>query len=246
MTAVATFSGSDGPGGVAGTITLTQFGLPYTETSILVDLYYEVTVPELETEGHEFHVHEFALPGSGAEVCDLDFTGYHFDPYHINKDDPESPYECDHDTFFTSCEVGDTAGKVGMISLSSEGGKFFFTDSFLPLEGLLTVVGRSFVVHGTDGARIGCATIEHETENVYSNNNGQSTDSSDGLSAASVAGIAMGSVLAGSALVAIGWKKLAGSARNPGGHSLLSDVLPEGTGAQSSEMQPGPSTAATV
>jgi len=163
-TVVADFFGSDGTGGVEGTITLKQVAdAPDSETSVLVDLRY-ADEAAATTVSHKWHVHQELVREAGADACGAASTGGHWNPNDL--DIAAGVYSCDGSSFeraVDTCEVGDLSGKHGGLSLdsSASGGKVFYTDVNLPLSGPNSVAGRSIVVHADNlgGPRIACGSL---------------------------------------------------------------------------------------
>ena len=130
-----------------GTIQLFQPSV-FWDTSMIVDL------AGLEA-GNKWHVHSYPVPGSG----DCMGTGGHFDPAGADYTGSEAP---------PPYEYGDLSGKWGKLNAPSligandlfvNTGRGFVSDSTLPLSGSMSVLGRSIVIHRTDGTRWACATI---------------------------------------------------------------------------------------
>ena len=94
-----------------------------------------------------WHVHE-SPRGAGAttaEACANDATGAHYDPECFGTDHPAA--------------IGELTHRHGPLRSDMADGTTWI-DSHLPLRGPNSIVGRSIVIHGADGARIACATIE--------------------------------------------------------------------------------------
>jgi hypothetical protein len=56
----------------------------------------------------------------------------------------------------TACEVGDLSGKFGLLTTSNA--MATYSDGNLPLFGAKSIVGRSIVIHASDGSRLACAS----------------------------------------------------------------------------------------
>ena len=98
----------------------------------------------------QYHVHEKPVDWyDPAGPCSSSSTGGHFNPMSaVGKCDPTKP---------ESCELGDLSGKHGAVtgvSLQTQ-----YTDTFLPLSGAYSIVGRSLVLHDSTGNRYVCANI---------------------------------------------------------------------------------------
>ena len=140
----ATFTGDNGE--PSGTMQLFQPS-PFWPTGVLVDLL----ASSLETTGNKWHVHVYPVPGSG----DCAATGGHYDPLVADYSAGEF-------------EIGDLSGKWGFLMAPSlvnandafvGTGQGYVTDNELPLSGEYSSLGRSIVIHRTDGSRWACADL---------------------------------------------------------------------------------------
>ena len=140
----ATFAGANSE--PSGTVQLFQPS-PFWPTGVLVDL----AASSLETTGNKWHVHVLPVPGSG----DCSATGGHFDPLVADYSAGEF-------------EIGDLSGKWGFLNApalvnSNDAfvgtGQGYVTDAELPLSGDMSSLGRSIVIHRTDGSRWACADL---------------------------------------------------------------------------------------
>ena len=140
-----------------GTIQLFQPSV-FWDTSMIVDL------AGLEA-GNKWHVHSYPVPGSG----DCMGTGGHFDPAGADYTGSEAP---------PPYEYGDLSGKWGKLNAPSligandlfvNTGRGFVSDSTLPLSGSMSVLGRSIVIHRTDGTRWACADLSPRSQRAEFN-----------------------------------------------------------------------------
>lgn len=149
-----------------GTIILRQSAEDWrSETTIFGDLFYTNGVPISSTKNHNWRVH------SGIVERDA----FSFDARCKNALDVYNPLERDTRKNYSTecqpskpyrCQLGDLGSKLEPLAValkSSDGnGRFLFTDSYLPLSGPLSVVGRSIVIYSREmgGDRLACGNIE--------------------------------------------------------------------------------------
>lgn len=118
-----------------------------------------VNLTNLENRVGPYHVHNFPLPSvrsPSSSQCSNDNVGGHWNPFKVNTSDPsypKAPGET-HDRY----EVGDLSAKHMSLAGRNEVA-VMFKDFNLPLFGQNSIVGRSVVIHQTDGARYVCASI---------------------------------------------------------------------------------------
>ena len=104
-----------------------------------------------------WHVHEYPFPHDGVVTpCGAGITGGHFDPLGAFEN-PNYSTDCSMQTL-QDCEVGDLSGKFGKFTNSDP---FIdqYSDPYLSLYGVNSIVGRSIVIHFTNGSRLVCANI---------------------------------------------------------------------------------------
>nr|XP_033772916.1 uncharacterized protein LOC117346857 [Geotrypetes seraphini] len=135
---------------------------PYADLSIFIELSYSNS-SKPTTTNHNWHVHEFPIStemDSSKEACNS--THGHFNPYRASNSNYS--LEC-HPLNPFRCEVGDFSGKHMPIQLPNHTrlgqAKSFFTDTTSALSGFASIVGRSVVIHGANGAldRLSCANV---------------------------------------------------------------------------------------
>lgn len=133
----------------------------HAETQIYIEL--DMIAQTGKSSAHKWHVHE-NMVGTDSLVSPgrCDSAAGHYNPYKVDLNgnydsqcNPSNPGRC---------EVGDVAKKHGRIDIgTTSGGKqrYFFTDVDLPLSGPLSIIGKSVVIHGANGAgeRMSCANI---------------------------------------------------------------------------------------
>lgn len=123
-----------------------------------------VNLTNLQSRVGPYHVHVFPVPSvrsPPSSMCSNDNVGGHWNPFGSNMSDPTYPKQpgSTHDMY----EVGDLSAKH--MSLAGQNNvDVVFTDFNLPLFGHNSIVGRSVVIHKTDGARYVCASISYPSE----------------------------------------------------------------------------------
>uniref|UniRef100_A0A3B4ZBX6 Superoxide dismutase copper/zinc binding domain-containing protein n=1 Tax=Stegastes partitus TaxID=144197 RepID=A0A3B4ZBX6_9TELE len=111
-----------------------------------------VNLTNLRSRVGPYHVHKFPVPLLGtnsSSLCSNDNVGGHWNPFGLNTSAPTYPNGpgSTHDMY----EVGDLSAKhMSLAGLNAVDAKF--TDFHLPLFGRNSIVGRSVVIHLTDGA----------------------------------------------------------------------------------------------
>ena len=102
-----------------------------------------------------WHVHEYPFPLNAKQnPCGGTTIGGHYDPLSASQV-TNYPQVCSDDPSW--CEIGDLSGRLGRLTASSD--VVEFDDSVLSLYGVYSIIGRSIVVHFSDGARFVCANI---------------------------------------------------------------------------------------
>ncbi|TNN57529.1 Cell surface Cu-only superoxide dismutase 5 [Liparis tanakae] len=125
-----------------------------------------VNLTNLQSRVGPFHVHNFPLPSvrsPSSSRCSNDNVGGHWNPFAVNTSSPAYPKVpgSTHDMY----EIGDLSSKHMSLANRSEV-DMMFMDYSLPLFGPNSIVGRSVVIHQTDGARYACASIGYPGEVV--------------------------------------------------------------------------------
>jgi len=140
-TASAVFSMS----GVSGVILFSQ-------ATALSPTMLRISLAGLNGQGQQFHVHVSPTQQSSADPCGPAATGGHFNPLNVPAGTACSPL------FPNLCEVGDLSGKHGEL-LNLPTADWTKYDSYLPLSGTNSIIGRSVVIHKPDGSGWVCADI---------------------------------------------------------------------------------------
>lgn len=141
-----------------------------TETIIQVRLKHPGKTNKDQTEGHDWAIwvnpvgHDAAIK---PKISRCTAGGYRWNPTFIQLADPQDhgfySEQCSPKTPLR-CEVGDMSGKHGKISVG--GRAFVFDDRNLQLHGdwFHNAVGKSVLIHDTDGGPLACANIEPDND----------------------------------------------------------------------------------
>lgn len=131
---------------------------PFDPTELRVNL------SNLQSIVGPYHVHYFPIPSvrlPQSSMCSNDNVGGHWNPFGLDTDDstyPKVPGST-HDMY----EIGDLSAKHMSLAGKNEV-DVVFNDFNLPLFGQNSIVGRSVVIHKTDGARYVCGSIGYPGE----------------------------------------------------------------------------------
>lgn len=123
-----------------------------------------VNLTNLESRVGPYHVHRFPVPSARSppsSLCSNDNVAGHLNPFGVNTKDPTYPKVpgSTHDMY----ESGDLSAKHMSLAGKNEV-DMVFTDFNLPLFGQNSIIGRSVVIHRTDGSRYVCASISYPGE----------------------------------------------------------------------------------
>lgn len=145
--------------GIRGRFSFRQAS-PFDVTELRVNL------TNLQSKVGPYHVHLFPVPSvrsPPSSMCSNDNVGGHLNPFGVDTSDPAYPRVpgSTHDRY----EVGDLSNKHMSLAGRNEVDATFM-DFNLPLFGRNSIVGRSVVIHETDGARYVCASIGYPGEVV--------------------------------------------------------------------------------
>lgn len=131
---------------------------PFSVTELRVNL------TNLQNKVASYHVHLFPVPSVRnplSSICSNDNVGGHWNPFGVNTKDPTYPQGpgSTHDKY----ELGDLSSKHMSLAGKNET-EAVFKDYNLPLYGQNSIVGRSVVIHQSDGSRYVCASISYPGE----------------------------------------------------------------------------------
>ncbi|MEQ2256100.1 hypothetical protein ILYODFUR_020848, partial [Ilyodon furcidens] len=136
-----------GPGSSSGEVKFSQ-AIPQGPTVINVSLTY------LQGLAGGYHVHILPIVGGRSDPCSNANILGHFNPLAWNTSSSPSPGVGTVDQY----EIGDISGKFGMLNGQNDF-KAVYEDPNMPLTGPYSIVGRSVVVHYTNGSRMRCADV---------------------------------------------------------------------------------------
>lgn len=121
-----------------------------------------VNLTNLQGRVGPYHVHLYPVPSvrtsNKESLCSNENVGGHWNPFKIKTADPTYPKGpgSTHDKY----EVGDLSTRhVSLTDMNDT--DVMFTDFNLPLFGQNSIVGRSVVIHQTDGSRYVCSSISY-------------------------------------------------------------------------------------
>ena len=139
--------------GVSGEIIFHQVS-PFSPTTVTVEL------TGLSSRASGYHVHDFPVDETvpGSEKCANSFAGGHYNPRNVVRN-TSSP------TTFDAYEIGDLSGKYGSLA-DQDYINTIYSDPYLPLFGVDSIVGRSIVIHYPNGSRWLCANIKYDMDTV--------------------------------------------------------------------------------
>lgn len=104
-----------------------------------------------------WHVHQFPFPHDGTVTpCGAAITGGHYDPLGAIQNQNYTT-DCSSNTP-QNCEIGDLSGKFEPFP-NSDPLTRQYDDRYLSLYGVNSIIGRSIVIHFTNGSRLICANI---------------------------------------------------------------------------------------
>lgn len=136
-----------GPGMTTGQIRFSQ-AVPQGPTTINVSLM------NLDSLAGGYHVHILPIiPGSAEPCSNANILG-HYNPLAFNVSNSPAPGNGTVDQY----EIGDISGKFGLLSDLNQL-QAVYMDPDMPLTGPLSIVGRSIVVHYSNGSRLQCTDI---------------------------------------------------------------------------------------
>ena len=142
--------------GVKGTISFSQSS-PADPTEITVSL---TGLDQYPSETFPWHIHNYPFTTQRDDPCSAASVGGHFDPFMARS---ISSYSTRCSNNHSLCEVGDLSGKFGRFNASTLV-TVTLTDNNLSLYGVYSIMGRSVVIHRSNGARWVCANIEYPSD----------------------------------------------------------------------------------
>lgn len=133
---------------------------PWSDTSIMVEYLVHADGAALNNSaGHRWAIHEFP---PGKDFYDWQnrclSSGAVYNPHKVDFDNSSSTSGCNLDAIGL-CRLGDLSTRLGPIEIagkiinSDEISRTMWTDSFLPLTGEFSVLGKSFVLFDDFGPK---------------------------------------------------------------------------------------------
>ena len=137
--------------GVSGVIKFMQSPRFDNWTVITVSLS---GLDQYPSETFPWSIHNYPFTTQQRDPCSAASVGGHFDPF-MASNRPNYTAMCSSNR--SLCEVGDLSGKFENLPSSN----MFHVDDNLPLYGVHSIVGRSVVIHRSNGDRWVCANVEY-------------------------------------------------------------------------------------
>lgn len=113
-----------------------------------------VSLRNLSSLAGGYHVHILPLRSGSADPCSNANILGHYNPLDFNISTSPAPGNGTVDQY----EIGDISGKFGLLT-NQDNFDAVYMDPFMPLMRSFSVIGRSIVVHYTNGSRMRCANI---------------------------------------------------------------------------------------
>ncbi|CAI9738845.1 XP_029649477.2uncharacterized protein LOC115223173 [Octopus vulgaris] len=122
-----------------------------------------VNFNDLNDRASAYHIHVYPVPQriSLNDQCSNDEIAGHWNPFQVKKSESPPPGNGTNDQY----EVGDLSGKFGKLNGRDSFSEVYW-DWNLPLFEEYSIIGRSFVVHRTDGSRWFCANVNYPEDTV--------------------------------------------------------------------------------
>ena len=119
----------------------------------------EINLNNLASQAGGLHVHLYPVPPDTASPCSPANVGGHFNPFGVDVNASPANGAGSDDQY----EVGDLSGRYGNPLNGKASIDVTEVDTFVPLRGPLSVVGRSIVIHKADSSRWLCGNIMEDT-----------------------------------------------------------------------------------
>ncbi|XP_051549839.1 uncharacterized protein cusr isoform X1 [Myxocyprinus asiaticus] len=135
-----------GPGSSEGQVRFSQVS-PQGPT------FLNISFTGLNARAAGYHVHILPIKSIEEPCSDSNIMG-HFNPFSVDVASSPAPGNGTVDQY----EIGDISGKFGPLT-GQNGFQNQYTDSNMPLSGPNSIIGRSLVIHYTNGSRMRCTDI---------------------------------------------------------------------------------------
>ncbi|KAE8578534.1 hypothetical protein XENTR_v10023630 [Xenopus tropicalis] len=136
-----------GSGDAQGMLTASQIS-DLDPTAINISFY------ELRNRSGGFHIHVLPVISGSVAPCSDSLIKGHFNPFGVNVSTSPPAGNGTDDEY----EVGDISGRRGLLVGKDSLVKQFIDMNF-PLSGTHSILGRSLVIHYTNGSRMQCANV---------------------------------------------------------------------------------------
>ena len=134
-------------------------GIVFKQSSPFSPTVVRITLSELSFKADGYHVHELPVDETIPDSSKCTAAGGHFNPRNITWNS-SSP------TTIDAYEMGDLSGKSSQTLTGFNITDYTYTDPYLPLFGIESIVGRSVVIHYPNGDRWLCGNILYDMETV--------------------------------------------------------------------------------
>ncbi len=130
-----------GPGNSEGQVRFSQVS-PQGATIL------NISFTGLNARASGYHIHVLPIKRTQEPCSDINIMG-HFNPFSVNAASSPTPGNGTVDQY----EIGDISGKFGDLT-SQNNFQNQYTDGNMPLSGPNSIIGRSLVIHYTNGSRL--------------------------------------------------------------------------------------------
>ncbi|KAM8962430.1 uncharacterized protein RCH25_037970 [Pelodytes ibericus] len=127
------------------------------QTSDLDPTSISFTFSGLGSHAGGYHIHDLPVIAGSANPCSNELIRGHFNPFGVNMSASPPPGHGTDDEY----EVGDISGRIGSLGDKDRMAKNY-NDTNFPLSGSHSILGRSLVIHYSNGSRMQCTTFLSE------------------------------------------------------------------------------------
>ncbi|OCT64595.1 uncharacterized protein LOC121398191 [Xenopus laevis] len=113
-----------------------------------------ITFHELKNRSGGYHIHQLPVISGSMDPCSNSLIKGHFNPFGVNVSTSPPAGNGTDDEY----EMGDISGRRGLL-MGKDHLVTQFTDTNFPLSGTHSILGRSLVIHYTNGSRMQCANF---------------------------------------------------------------------------------------
>ncbi|XP_047123939.1 uncharacterized protein LOC101240538 isoform X1 [Hydra vulgaris] len=144
------------------TASTTSGNFVFTQLSPFHPTFVEITLHGLDSQLNGYHIHMFPISDNNNK-CSQSSIGGHFNPYQVNASTSPQPGKGSYEKY----EAGNLSGKYGTL-LGKNNFSLQIVDVSIQLYGFNTIIGRSVVLHRTNGSHYICANIEPDGSKMIS------------------------------------------------------------------------------